>query len=112
MWAMNGNLARYLLDDGVSAFRLAQLRSFGSWLILLVFLGLRRRELLRVDGADAPALAILGVAGLALVHATYFLAIDRLQIGVAVTIQYLAPLLLLLWLRLVTAGRSPPGPGG
>src|SRR3954464_5727436 len=85
MWAMNGNLARYLLDDGVSAFRLAQLRSFGSWVILLVVVGPRRRELLRVGRGDVPALAILGVAGLALVHATYFLAIDRLQIGLAVT---------------------------
>jgi drug/metabolite transporter (DMT)-like permease len=101
MWAMNGNLARYLLDDGVSAFRLAQLRSFGSWLILVLALGLRRRDLLRVDRSEIPALALLGVAGLALVHATYFLAIERLQIGVAVTIQYLAPLLLLVWLRLV-----------
>jgi drug/metabolite transporter (DMT)-like permease len=100
MWALNGNLARYLLDDGVSAVRLAQLRSFGSWLILLLVLGVARRDLLRVDRRDLPALAILGVAGLAAVHAAYFAAIERLQIGVAVTIQYLAPLLLLVWLRL------------
>src|SRR4051794_970805 len=101
MWAMNGNLARFLLDDGVSAFRLAQLRSFGSWLLLVLFLGLRRRDLLKVDRAEIPALAVLGVAGLAVVHATYFLAIERLEIGVAVTIQYLAPLVLLVWLRVV-----------
>src|SRR3954470_10845018 len=101
MWAMNGNLARYLLDDGVSAFRLAQLRSFGAWLLLVLFLVARRRHLLRVDRSDVPELALLGVAGLAAVHATYFLAIERLQIGVAVTIQYLAPLLLLVWLRVV-----------
>src|SRR3954471_736559 len=101
MWAMNGNLARYLLDDGVSALRLAELRSFGSWLILVLALGLWKPDLLRVDRSEVPALALLGVAGLAAVHATYFLAIERLQIGVAVTIQYLAPLLLLVWLRVV-----------
>jgi drug/metabolite transporter (DMT)-like permease len=105
MWAMNGNLARFLLDDGVSAFRLAQLRSLGSWLILLAFLGLRRRDLLRVDRSEIPALALLGVGGLAAVHATYFLAIERLDIGVAVTIQYLAPLVLLVWLRLAHGRR-------
>ncbi len=43
--------------------------------------------------------------GLAAVHATFFLAIDRLEIGPALTIQYLAPLLLLVWLRTVH-GRS------
>jgi drug/metabolite transporter (DMT)-like permease len=108
MWALNGNLARYLLDDGVSALRLSQLRSFGSWLILLVALAVVRRDLLRVEAREIPALAFLGVAGLALVHATYFIAIDRLQIGVALTIQYLAPLLLLLWLRLVHGRRLAP----
>lgn len=107
MWSLNGSLARYLLDDGVSALRLAQLRSFGSWLILLVALALVRRDLLRVDRRSVPSLAFLGVAGLALVHCAYFIAIERLQIGVALTIQYLAPLLLLLWLRLVHGRRLP-----
>jgi drug/metabolite transporter (DMT)-like permease len=101
MWALNGNLARYLLDDGVSATRLAQLRSGGSWLLLLLALLVTRPDLTRVRPRELPPLAFLGIAGLALVHATYFLAIERLQIGVAVTIQYLAPLVLLLWLRVV-----------
>jgi drug/metabolite transporter (DMT)-like permease len=108
MWALNGTMARELLDDGVGATRLAQLRSAGSWLILALFLGLARRDLLRVDRSELPSLALLGVVGLAGVHATYFLAIDRLQIGVAVTIQYLAPLLLLLWLRLAHGRRLAP----
>jgi drug/metabolite transporter (DMT)-like permease len=104
LWALNGNLARYLLDDGFSAARLAQLRSAGSWLILLALLSVARRDLLSVERSELPTLAFLGVAGLAMVHATYFLAIQRLEIGVAVTIEYLAPLLLLLWLR-VAYGR-------
>ena len=100
MWALNGSLARFLLDDGVSAMRLAQLRSLLSWLILLAVLAALRPALLRVEREDLPRLAFLGIAGLALVHATYFYAIDKLQIGVALTIQYLGPLLVLLWLRI------------
>jgi len=109
MWALNGTMARELLDDGVGAVRLAQLRSAGSWLILALALAVRRRDLLRVDRSELPSLALLGVVGLAGVHATYFLAIDRLQIGVAVTIQYLAPLLLLVWLRLAHGRRLARG---
>jgi drug/metabolite transporter (DMT)-like permease len=101
MWGLNASLARFLLDDGVDALRLSQLRSAGSWVLLVLLLGVWRRDLLRVRRQDIPALAFLGIAGLALVHAAYFLAIERLQIGVAVTIQYLAPLLVLVWLRLV-----------
>jgi drug/metabolite transporter (DMT)-like permease len=106
MFALNGSIAAYLLppEGGVGAVRLSQLRSMGSWLILLLALGLLRRDLLRVDRRRLPGLALLGVVGLAGVHATYFLAIERLPIGVAVTIQYTAPMLLLIWLR-VAHGR-------
>src|SRR4051812_22425381 len=108
MWALNGSLARYLLDDGVGAIRLSELRSAGSWLILLAALALWRPKLLRVERRELPALAFLGVVGLAGVHATYFFAISRLDIGVAVTIQYLAPLLLLVWLRVAHGRRLAP----
>jgi drug/metabolite transporter (DMT)-like permease len=99
LWALNGSLARVLLDDGVGALRLAQLRSLLSWALLVACLALIRPTLLRVRREDVPRLAFLGIAGLALVHATYFVAIDHLKIGVALVIQYLGPLLVLLWLR-------------
>ena len=109
MWSLNGSLARYLLEDGISALRLSQLRSAGSWLILLAALLLTRRDLVRVERRQLPALAFLGIAGLAAVHACYFLAIERLQIGVALTIQYMAPLVLLVWLRAVHGRRLSGG---
>jgi drug/metabolite transporter (DMT)-like permease len=109
LFSLNGVMARYLLDDGVDAARLSQLRSAGAWLLVLVLLGTARPDLIRVDRSDLPALALLGVFGLAAVHATFFLAVDRLEIGPAVTIQYLAPLLLLVWLRLVHGRRLAPG---
>ena len=108
MWALNGSMGRYLLDDGVDAVRLSELRSLGSWLLLLLVLAVARRDLLRVDSRALPALAVLGVVGLAGVHATYFAAIDRVAIGVAVTIQYLAPVLLLVWLRVAHGRRLAP----
>jgi drug/metabolite transporter (DMT)-like permease len=108
LFSLNGVWARHLLEDGVDAARLSQLRSAGAWLILLVVLGLARPELLRVDRSALPGLAFLGVAGLAAVQATFFLAIDRLEIGPALTIQYLAPLALLVWLRTVHGRRIAP----
>jgi drug/metabolite transporter (DMT)-like permease len=108
LFSLNGIWARELLDDGVDAARLSQLRSAGAWLILLVVLAAARPRLLRVDRELLPGLAFLGVAGLAAVHATFFLAIDRLEIGPALTIQYLAPLALLLWLWIVHGRRVAP----
>jgi drug/metabolite transporter (DMT)-like permease len=99
MWAVNGSLARLVLDEGVSAMHLSQMRSTLSFLLLLGFLAVFKRADLRIERGQVAPLAWLGVAGLAGVHATYFLAIERLDVGVALAIQYLGPLLLLLYLR-------------
>jgi drug/metabolite transporter (DMT)-like permease len=101
MWAFNGSLARYLLDDGVSAERLSQLRSTVSFVLLVAVLAVVDPDKLRVPKRALPKLAFLGIVGLAGVHATYFIAIEHLQIGVALTIQYLGPILLLVWLAVV-----------
>jgi drug/metabolite transporter (DMT)-like permease len=102
-------MARALLDDGMSPYRLAQLRSLVSGLVLLVFLVVCRRPALRVPRSELPSLAFLGIAGLALVHASYFVAIDHLQVGAALTIQYLGPVLILVWLRVVHGRRLRRG---
>lgn len=109
MFSLNGSMARYLLDDGVDAARLSQLRSAGACLILLAVLAATRPRLLRVERRELPGLAFLGVAGLAAVHATFFVSVDRLEIGPAVTIQYLAPLGLLVWLSVFHGRRLPAG---
>ena len=108
LWALNASIARTLLDDHLPALRLTQLRTTGAFLILALTLAATRRDLLRVERADVPALAFVGIAGLALVQGAYFVAIDRLQIGVALTIQYLAPLILLVWLRVFHGRRLRP----
>jgi drug/metabolite transporter (DMT)-like permease len=108
MWAFNGSLATFLLDDGVAAERLAQLRSVGAFLVLLIVLAALAPSRLRVRRGDVPTLALLGIGGLALVSAAYFVAIDHLGVGPAVTIQYLAPLIVLLWLRIFHGRRLAP----
>jgi drug/metabolite transporter (DMT)-like permease len=105
--ALNGSLARYLLDDGMSAVRLSQLRSAVAFALLLAGLSLFSRGRLRIARPDVPKLAWLGIAGIALVHASYFAAIARIDIGVALVIQYLAPALLLIWLRVVHKRYAP-----
>jgi drug/metabolite transporter (DMT)-like permease len=108
MFAVNGSLARFLLDDGVSAAHLSQLRATLSFAILVAALALVAPARLRIARADVPQMAWFGIAGLALVQLTYFLAIERLAISVAVVIQYLGPLLVLVWLRVAHGRRLRP----
>jgi drug/metabolite transporter (DMT)-like permease len=108
LWALNGSLARFLLDDHMPAARLAELRSMCTFAALAAGVAIARPQLLKVRRRDIGRLTLLGVVGLAGVNAFYFASIARLQIGVALTIQCLGPLLLLVWLKLAHR-RSLPG---
>ena len=108
LWALNGSLSIYLLDDGVEPSELSELRSAGAALVLLAALAARSPALLRVRRDDVPRFAFLGIAGLALVQLAYFAAIERLGVGPGLTLEYLAPLLVLLWLRIFHGRRMQP----
>lgn len=89
--------------------RLAELRSLCTFVVLAAVLAVARPHLFKVRKRDLGRLTIFGVVGLAGVNALYFASIARLQIGVALTIQYLGPLLLLVWLKLVHRRALPGG---
>lgn len=105
LFAVNGTVSKVILESGVSALRLSQVRTTGAVVGLGLLVLLFAAHTLRVSTAELAFLAVFGVAGLALVQLFYFLAIHRLPIGIALLIQYLAPLGVALWARYV--GREP-----
>jgi len=109
LWALNGSLSRSLLDEGMPAVRLSELRAVCGFVMLAALLAVRRPALLRIRRADVARLAFLGVFGFAAVNALYYAAITRLDIGVALTVQYLGPMLLLIWLKVVHRRELPRG---
>jgi len=101
LWGINGAVSKTILATGLSAERLAQVRSLGAAVGLLAVVALTAPRRLRLTTRELPYLIAFGVAGLALVQWLYFLAIHRLAIGIALLIEYLAPLLVALWARFV-----------
>jgi drug/metabolite transporter (DMT)-like permease len=67
--------------------------------LTLIAIATRPRSL-GVRMGDLPLLVALGI-GLAVVQWSYFFAIHRLDIGIALLIQYVAPILVALWARFV-----------
>lgn len=86
---------------------MAQLRAIFSFLVLLPAVAVFGRKHLRVRRSDLPMLALFGALGLAAVNGTYYEAIARLPLGVALAIQYTAPLVLLVIASL--SGRTVGG---
>ena len=100
LWAVNGVASKVIIESGdVDAKRLTEVRTTGAFALLFLALVASRPELLRVRRDELPVLLTFGLLGLAFVQWFYFEAISRLDIGVALLIQYVAPVLVALWAR-------------
>jgi drug/metabolite transporter (DMT)-like permease len=109
LYAFNGIISKIVLLDEISAWQLTQARTTGSFLILLIyFLAFRRKEL-RITKTELPWLMLFGLLGVALVQALYLIAIERMYLGIALLIEFTAPIWILLFLRFVLKRHVPSG---
>ncbi len=100
LWALNGNVVKPLFRSGTPPLVAAQLRMVFTWLLAGLLILVVRPAWLRLGPRAVPQFALFGVGGLASVQLTYFEAIALLPIGVAVLLQYLAPVILVVFERL------------
>ena len=105
-WGLNAVFAKVAFEHGVAPARLAEARATVALLALAPLLAWRRPALLRTPPSSLPVLAAFGVC-VAAVNFSYYLAIDHLPVGVAISLQYTAPVLLLGFTAVVA--RRPPG---
>ena len=100
LWSLNAVIAKVVLDSaGLSSLRLAEVRATGAALILVAGVALVRPATLRTTRRELGFLIVFGVLGLAFVQLFYFVGIQRLDIGIALVINYLAPVFVALWAR-------------
>jgi drug/metabolite transporter (DMT)-like permease len=100
LFAVNGTVSKVILGSGISSGQLTAVRCAGALIgLTLIAVGTRPRSL-RVRASDVPVLVALGI-GLAVVQWAYFFAIHRLDIGIALLIQFVAPIFVALWARFV-----------
>ncbi len=93
----SGVAAKPLIEAGLDPLHVVWLRVAGSAIVMLP-LAWRHRDLVRRRPALLVGFGLLAVAG---VQACYFAAISRIPVGVALLVEYLAPALVLGWVRFV-----------
>ncbi|MFF9127468.1 DMT family transporter [Streptomyces sp. NPDC014889] len=93
----SGVAAKPLIEAGLDPLHVVWLRATGAALVMLP-LAVRHRGLLRTRPALLAGFGLLAVAG---VQACYFAALSRIPVGVALLVEYLAPALVLGWVRFV-----------
>jgi len=93
----SGVAAKPLIDAGLDPLHVVWLRVAGAALVTLP-LAVRHRALVRTRPALLGGFGLLAVAG---VQACYFASISRIPVGVALLVEYVAPALVLGWVRFV-----------
>jgi DME family drug/metabolite transporter len=98
-FAAGGNVVKLLFRLGYSPQTLSQLRLWWAFAWLLLFLVILDPGRLRVERRELLSLAVFGGVGLAGVQLTYYLAIARINIAVALLVQYLGLVAIAAWER-------------
>ncbi|MCX0242681.1 EamA family transporter [Streptomyces drozdowiczii] len=93
----SGVAAKPLIEAGLDPLHVVWLRVAGAALVMLP-VAWRHRALVRSRPVLLLGFGLLAVAG---VQACYFAAISRIPVGVALLVEYLAPALVLGWVRFV-----------
>jgi drug/metabolite transporter (DMT)-like permease len=101
LFAVNGSVSKVVLGSGLSSLELAQIRNTCAALLFLGFLLAAAPARLRVGRRELAFLAAFGLVGVALVQWLYFVAIDNLPVGIALLIEFTAPLFVALFARFV-----------
>ncbi|MFR0354006.1 EamA family transporter [Streptomyces sediminimaris] len=93
----SGVAAKPLIEAGLDPLHVVWLRVAGAAVVMLP-VAVRHRALPLRRPALVAGFGLLAVAG---VQACYFAAISRIPVGVALLVEYLAPALVLGWVRFV-----------
>ena len=106
-FAFNGIVSKIILANNLSAMRLTQVRCTGAFLLLFIYVLVRKRRSLRTNTIELPWLIAYGIIGFAAVQTGYFIAIARMHVSVALIIEFTAPIWIVLYIRFVRKKAVP-----
>ena len=96
-FGLSGSLARSLLDLGWSPAAVVATRVGGAFLVLLIPCVFLLRRIGLPTGRQGARILAYGAVAIALAQLCYFSAVQYLSVGVALLLEYLAPVMLIVW---------------
>jgi len=99
LWGLAGAMYKYFFSSqALGPSSLAMVRLSGSALLLMLFLSLYNPSLLRIQKGDIKRLIFFGLAGIACAQFFYLYTISKMNVAVAVFLQYLAPAVIAIYM--------------
>ncbi|MGA0883879.1 MAG: EamA family transporter, partial [Candidatus Nanopelagicales bacterium] len=99
LFAFNASVAKLVMQAALGAPELTAIRITGAFLVLLPIAFFRARPYLKVSRKEIPKFIGFGVLGLTMTQFLYFAALERIEVGLAIIIEYLSPIIVALYLR-------------
>jgi drug/metabolite transporter (DMT)-like permease len=109
LWGLSGVVTKYLLRRQMRPDELLVFRTLIAAAILIVWLGMRSPQLLRVRRSDLFPLILLGAIGLALNQGFYYLSLTEVSVAYSLLLQYLSPVHLMVYGALSRTERMTGG---
>jgi len=97
LFAISGTSAKYLFNDGVTAFQLIQMRTTLAFAGLLTWICLKDPALLKISIKNLPYFIGLGVFGIGSAQFFYLLAISKINVAAAILLHYTGPVFVALY---------------
>lgn len=101
LFALNGVMAKPVIDLGLSPIRLTEIRNAGSFVVMAIFVLFWKPQAFRIKKSELPFLIVYGVLAFTLVQSLYFVTISLLPVGIGTLLIFLAPVLVAIWLKFV-----------
>ncbi|CAA9378554.1 MAG: hypothetical protein AVDCRST_MAG21-1627 [uncultured Nocardioidaceae bacterium] len=101
-FVLNAGVSRVIQRAGVDSMTLTTVRCTGTAVMLLLVVAALRLGYARPRGwRDLARILGFGITGVALVQWFYFVAIDHLPVGIALLLEFTAPILVAVFARVV-----------
>ena len=89
-FGLNGSVTKVMMESGLTALQVTQMRVLGAALLGGVVLMILSPHSFRIPKKQIPSVVIMGLVGVASLQATYALALDLLPVGIALLLEYTA----------------------
>lgn len=96
-WGLHGAFAKFLFAGNLTPALLLQFRLTISAVLLLFYIILFKRHLLKMSLIDIPLFLPFGVIGVATNFFLYYYSIQRVHVAMAIFLQYLSPSMIALY---------------
>lgn len=89
-FGLNGSVTKVMMESGLDALQVTQFRVLGAAIISGVVLIMISPRSFRLPRQQILPITVMGIVGVALLQATYALALDLLPVGIALLLEYTA----------------------